>query len=463
MISTDPTATLVGDLQAALGREHVLVDPDLRATYETAYGGRASGEAVAVVRPGTVEAVAAILSICRAHGTGIVPQGGNTGLVEASIPRPGEGQVLLSTKRLDQMGAPDLGGEIEVGAGVTLANLQARAREFGWDAGLDIGSRDSATIGGLVSTNGGGARAIRYGTARARVSGLEAVLADGSVVRFMRHLGKDNAGFNLPSLLIGSEGTLGVVTRILWRLVPPPGEMVSVLVPVGSIGVAVELAGLLRSKVATLEALELISAPSIELASNYLGRPLPGPAAAHHLLIDCRFDESSTEALFGVLGDYGVSQGTSTAVEAKGRRRLWEFRECLPEALLGQLPRHPFDVGLPVERMAEFTDRLEQLVEDGSPAWRLVYFGHLGDGNLHLHVIGPDRDDVEVDAAVLGLVAECGGTISAEHGIGVTKAPYLGLMRSDQEIATMRAIKGALDPRQIMNPGAVLVPDEATG
>jgi FAD/FMN-containing dehydrogenase len=449
---------LVDRLTEVVGTADVITDAAVRSRFESDWSGRWQGEAIAVVRPADADQIEAVLAVCRERGVAVITQGGNTGLVGGSVPRPGGSpQVVLSTGRLTGVERPDPAtGQVRVGAGVTLAELQRLAREHGLDAGLDLGARDSATIGGVVACDAGGARAIRYGTARARVAGLQAVLPEGGRVDHMNGLLKDNAGLDLTALLVGSEGTLGVITEVLWRLVAPPGELTAALVPLDSAATAVELAGLLRAGVRTLEAVELMSGPCVDLSLAYLDQTSPIPAAPFSVLIECEADDDSLAALAGTLDQLGLGDDAAIAVDPTGRERLRRIREALPEAIAADGLSHKFDIGVPAAALVGFLDRLGPRVEETAAGARLLYFGHLGDGNLHVNVLGPGAADEAIDTAILTWVAECGGTISAEHGIGLHKAAYLSLVRSRAEIDAMWAIKRALDPHLILNPGAIL-------
>jgi len=431
------TGSLAAALADVVGEGHVLVDDDVRAPYETDWTRRFSGRSVAVVRPRSAEEVAGVLRACAEHGVAVVPQGGNTGMVGGGVPRDGE--VVLSLARLTALGEVDLAtAQVSAGAGVTLAVLQDAARAAGLDAGVDFAARDSATVGGLVATDAGGIRAVRHGTVRARVAGLEAVLADGSVVSRMSGLLKDNAGYDLPALLVGSEGTLGIITAVRWRLVPRREGLVAALVPVDSIGAAAALMGSVRA-LPSLEACELMTREGVELTSEHLRISPPVDAPACVLIETGSLDELASLDI----DDAIVADDTAS------RERLWRLRESHTEAIGAAGIPHKLDVGVPLDRLASFVDALPD-------AGRTIVFGHLGDGNLHVNVLGPEPDDESVDEAILRLVAEHGGTISAEHGVGVAKARYLHLTRSAPEIAAMRAIKAALDPGGILNPGAVM-------
>jgi FAD/FMN-containing dehydrogenase len=451
------TDSFTSTLAELVGPRHVLLDADLRAPYERDWTGRWQAECLAVVSPGDVGEVAAVVRACAAHDIGIVPQGGNTGLVGSATPRPAGSQVVLSLTRLNELGEVDPAtAQVRAGAGVTLAALQQHARAAGWAAGLDLAARDSATVGGLVACNAGGPRAIRYGTARARVGGLEAVLGDGTVVRRMSGLLKDNAGFDIPALLIGSEGTLGVITAVLWRLVARLDARTVALIGVESIEAAVQIAAALRPRLESLELCELITASGMRLVLDYLRVKSPTPPAPAFVLLECAARADPLEQLAAALTELGVADRAVVAADADGRARLLRLREAHTEAIAAAGPVHKLDVGVPLSRLAEFIDRVGDVAQRAAPGCRLIVFGHLGDGNVHVNVLGLDPGDIEVETAVLELAVECEGTISAEHGVGVQKPRYLSLVRSEGELSAMRAIKRALDPEWILNPGAVL-------
>jgi FAD/FMN-containing dehydrogenase len=441
-------------LSAIVGARHVLTDPDLRAPYETDWSGRYRGCARLVVRPADCGEVVAVMDVCSGFGATVVPQGGNTGLVGAGVPRDGE--VLLSLRRLAAVGEVDAGaGQVTVGAGVTLAALRDAARSAGLDPGLDFGARDSCTVGGVMACDAGGARALRYGTARARVAGVEAVLADGSVVSRMAGLAKDNAGYDLPALLVGSEGTLGVITRVRWKLVPWLRARVAALVPLGSAGEAASLLGALRAGAPSLESCDFFLDSGLELVLRYLRRGSPvRRRAPFYVLAECAAVSDPTEELAAALSEVWAEDAL-IADDTTGREALWALRERHPEAINAAGVPHKLDVGVPLSRLAEFVERAPA-VAAGAGAEQVIMFGHLGDGNVHVNVLGADLGDERVDDTVLSLALECGGTISAEHGVGIAKARWLARARGEVEVAAMRAIKRALDPDGRLNPGAVL-------
>jgi FAD/FMN-containing dehydrogenase len=449
------TASLADALRDAVGPAHVLEDPDLRAPFETDWTGRFSGAARLVVRPGSAEEAAAVLRASAEHGVPVVPQGGNTGLVGGGIPRGGE--VLLSLGRLDALGEVDVAsGQVQAGAGVTLSALQAHAAAAGLDAGLDFGARDSATLGGIVATDAGGARALRHGTARAHVAGLEAVLADGGVVSRLSGLLKDNAGYDLPALLVGSEGTLGVITCVRWRLVARQAARVAALVGLPSAGAAAGLLAALRPTLPSLEAADFFLDDGLRLVLEHLdvASPVTEPSPVY-VLLECAAASDPTEALAAALAAAGVDDAI-VADDTASRERLWRLREGHAEAINAAGVPHKLDVGVPLAALETFLHRVPGAVEAVAPGARTILFGHLGDGNVHVNVLGASPDDPAVDEAVLRLVAGLGGTISAEHGIGVAKARWLPLVRGESDIAAMRAVKAALDPAGRLNPGVVL-------
>jgi FAD/FMN-containing dehydrogenase len=446
---------LIEALVAAVGARDVLVDDDVRASYETDWTRRFHGRARAVVRPGGAAEVAAVLAACREHGAAVVAQGGNTGMVGGGVPRGGE--IVLSLGRLRDLGEVDRAtAQVTVGAGVTLAALQAHARAAGLDAGVDFGGRDSATVGGMVATNAGGIQAIRHGTVRARVAGLQAVLADGAIVDRRAGLLKDNAGYDLPALLVGSEGTLGVVTSVRWRLVPLLTARVAALIALPSVAAVAELLARVRPALSSLNAAELMTDEGMRLVLDHLGASSPlATEAPAYLLLECAGRADPTDELVAALDAAGVRDAV-VADEAGELDRLWRLREGHTEALNAAGIPHKMDIGVPLSQLARFAEEVVAVVQRVAPGARTIVFGHLGDGNVHVNVLGPDPEDDAVDEAVLRLAGECGGTISAEHGVGVAKARWLSLTRSDDEVRAMRAIKRALDPDGILNPGAVL-------
>ena len=461
---SDDVETLAQTLAQIVGPQHVLTDADVIGSFTVDWTGRWRGRAAMVVRPGTTAEVVAVVRACRASGVAIVPQGGNTGLVGGSVPgeRCDSEVVVLSLIRLDQLGSVDpAAGQVTVGAGVTLAGLQRHlvASATGLSFGVDLGSRDSATIGGMVATNAGGVHVVRYGGMRRQVVGLEAVLPNGEVFSRLSGLAKDNTGYDLPGLLTGSEGTLGIVTAVRLALVATPARRVTAVVGLDSTAAVVDAVSALRREVPSLEAAEVFYQEGLDLVCRYadLAPPLPGTWGAY-LLIDCAGpDDGVVDELAHWLDSSGIDdEATAVATDGPARRRLWALRERHAEAVNWLGVPHKLDVSLPLSVLAAFMTAVRHTVTQVSSDATLIVWGHAGDGNLHVNVVGPDPENYEVDDAVLRLVADMGGSISAEHGIGRAKVPWLHLTRSDSDIGAMRAIKHALDPTGFLNPGVLL-------
>ena len=450
--------TLEADLCEAVGEKHVLVDPSVTATYETDWTRRFTGRARCVVRPADTQQVASVLQLCGSHGVAVVTQGGNTGLVGGGIPT--EGEVVLSTLRLRHIGPVDvLTDQVTVGAGVTLAALQQTVRPICLDFGVDFAARDSATIGGLVSTNAGGERVLRYGSTRQQVVGLEAVLADGSVLSRLDALPKDNAGFDLVGLLTGSEGTLAVITGVRARLWPLFTHRTVALLGLDSPGAAIAALAALKSRLGSLEAAELFLANGLELVMRHTGLPAPMPGQhPAYLLVECAERVDPGEAVLEALEEVSaLVPGLVDIVmgeDARGRAGLWRYREAHTESINAIGVPVKLDVAIPHAHLERALKELPDVVAHVAPGAQTILFGHLHEGNLHVNVLGAN-DHHAVTDAVLRYVASLHGSISAEHGVGRAKAEWLALTRSPAEIAAMRSIKNALDPGLLLNPGVI--------
>ena len=448
---------LVTVLREVVGERHCLADPALRASYETDWTRRFHGAARAVVRPASTAEVAAILRACAAEGAGVVPQGGNTGLVGGSVPRGGE--VVLSLLRLSEIDeVAATAGEVTVGAGATLAAVQGAARAAGWEVGVDLGARDSATIGGMVATNAGGVNVVRHGSMRSQLLGFEAVLADGTVVRRLPGIPKDNTGYDIGGLLAGSEGTLAVITRVGLRLVPQLRNRAVCVIGFADAIAAVAAAGILRRTLASVHALELFTDAGLELVMRHAGVAAPFAARTPaYLLVEVASGETDpADALFAAIQSLGVDEDSvAVATATDARDRLWQLRERHTEVMNAEGVPHKLDVSVPASRYAELVERAPIVVAAVAPDARTIVYGHVGDGNLHVNVLGPAPEDEAVDDAVLALVLELGGSVSAEHGIGVAKVGWLARDRGESAVAAMRAIKAAWDPKGIMNPGVI--------
>ncbi|WP_033213697.1 FAD-binding oxidoreductase [Kitasatospora phosalacinea] len=445
---------LARHLAAVVGPTHVLADAGLRAPYETDFTGRYTGRARLVVRPADTAQVVEVLRICREAEAPVLPQGGNTGLVGGSVPTAAGDQVVLSLRRLDGAGPIDPDARrITVGAGLTLSALQGRLRPRGWEFGVDLASRDSATLGGMIATNAGGERVLRYGTTRANVAGLEAVLADGTVLDRLAGLPKDNTGYDLTGLLVGSEGTLAVLTAARLRLVPRPGHRVAALLAVDSLAAATALVTRLR-RIDSLELAEFFTAEGLALVLEHTGLPAPFRAAHPvYLLVECAARHDPADELAEALEGADV-RDAAVALDAVDRHRLAAYRERHTEALNAAGTPLKLDVTLPLAELPGFAAALPGLLDGRA---RPYLFGHLAEGNVHVNLLGTAPEDEDaVSLAVLRRVADAGGSISAEHGIGRAKARYLHLGRSAAEIAAMRAVKTALDPAWLLSPGTLL-------
>ena len=447
------------DLRDIVGERHCLTDAALRASYETDWTRRFSGSALAVVRPVSAKEVAAILRACVSAGVGVVPQGGNTGLVGGSVPRGGE--VVLSLLRLNEVGNVDPdAGEVTVGAGATLASVQAAARAAGWEVGVDLGARDSATIGGMVATNAGGVNVLRHGSMRRQILGFEAVMADGTILRRLPGMPKDNTGYDLGALLAGSEGTLAVITQVRLRLVSRLAHRAVAVAGFENATLAVAAAARLRRGLGSVLALELFTDAGMELVMRHASVAAPFSARRPaYLLIEAGSDERDpTDGLVAALEAFELGDAAVVASDPGGRHRLWQLRERHTEAVNAEGVPHKLDVSVPLARYAEMVDRAPAVVTAVDEGARTIVYGHVGDGNVHVNVLGPSADDEQVDDAVLELVLELGGSASAEHGIGVAKVDWLVRDRGEDAVDAMRAIKAAWDPEGILNPGVLFRP-----
>jgi len=447
---------VISRLIEIVGRDHVLTGADQRAPYETDWTGRFRGCTDAVVRPGSVEEVAAVIDLCRLEGIALVAQGGNTGLVGGGVPLDRE--LVVSLLRLDTIDAIDINAhQVTVGAGVTISGLRAAADRAGLAYAVDFGARDSATIGGTIATNAGGINVLRYGGTREQVVGLQAVLGGGEVISRLQGLVKDNTGYHLPSLLCGSEGTLGIVTAARLRLIARHAHRVAALIGFATVDQAVTAVAGLRSGLDSLEAAEIMFADGMRLVCEAFGlaqpfrRPMPV-----YVLVEAADHHDPTDSLATSVGGIAGVLDVAVATDAARRAALWRYRDDHTLAINTLGPPHKLDVTLPISLLAEFVTSVPVIVAGVAPHARTWLFGHVGDGNIHVNLSGLDPDDDRADEAVLVYVGELGGSISAEHGIGTAKTRWLHLNRSPAEINTMRAIKQALDPAGILNPHVLL-------
>jgi FAD/FMN-containing dehydrogenase len=435
---------LIKALSGIVGEQHVLTG-DAAAGYCVDWTGRFRGNATAVVRPADTGQVAAVLVACSEAGVAVVPQGGNTGLVGGGVPLHEE--VVLSLTRLNQIGPVDQdAAQVTAGAGVTLQRVGDTDPEL--DLGIAIASRETATVGGAVATNAGGVRVLRYGPMRAQLRGIEAVLSDGTILSHLAGLTKDNTGYDYPSLLAGSEGTLAVITQARLRLVPRPRDLIAAIAGARDLAELHALAGRAVRTVPGLMSAEFFTSAGLDILTEHTGLvpPLPAPAPAY-LFLEAEGPDVLDE-LAELLGDQEAVVGESAA----DRRRLWAYRERQPEAagFLGTPIK--LDVSVPAARWVELASRAPAVVRDADPGATVITFGHVVDGNVHVNIVPAAPADGRHEDAVFSLVASLGGSISAEHGIGTLKARWLKLARTPEELALFTRIRAALDPTATLNP-----------
>ncbi|MGH8272713.1 MAG: FAD-binding oxidoreductase [Gammaproteobacteria bacterium] len=463
-------------LRGAVGETHVLTGVDA-APYLTDWRERYSGQAMAVVRPGSTDEVAAVVRLCAEAGIPIVPQGGNTGLCGGATPDDSGRAVVLSLQRLKRIRGMDLDNDtMEVEAGCVLQTVQETARDAGRLFPLSLASEGSCTIGGNLATNAGGTEVLRYGMMRALALGLEVVTAQGDIWHGLRGLRKDNTGYDLRDLFIGSEGTLGVITAATLKLYPLPVARCTALLALSSIEDAITMLTRARSGFgASLTGFELMARNCLEAVTRCFPQqrlPFEGDSAALPWfalleLSDSESEEHARERFETVLGEAIESGYVKDAVIAESiaqSQALWHLRESIPlaEKETGKSIKH--DISVPVSRMADFVHDTNRALQQAFPGIRHVIFGHLGDGNLHYNVApGDDWSETELLAkqdAVFELVHDSvhsvGGSISAEHGVGQLKRDALLRYKDPVELALMRSIKQSLDPQNIMNPGKVV-------
>jgi FAD/FMN-containing dehydrogenase len=437
------------DLKNVVGSSHVITDSDVLAGRSVDHTGRYRGKASALVRPGSAEQVAEVLRVCRDAGAHVTVQGGRTSLVAGTIPEHDD--VLLSTERLSGLGDVDtVERRVEVGAGATLAGVQHAANTAGLVFGVDLAARDSATVGGMASTNAGGLRTVRYGNMGEQVIGLQVALPDGSLMRRHSLVRSDNTGYDLPALFVGAEGTLGVITALDLRLHPSPSHRVTAVCGFADLDALIE-AGRTFRDVDGIAALELIDGRAAALTGEHLGvnSPVEGDWL---LLVELAADHDQTERLADLLDGAQLCGEPAVGVDTAAQQRLWRVREALADVLGVYGPPLKFDVSLPLAAISGFAREAAELiyaqVGDALP----LLFGHIGEGNLHLNVLRvPLEREKALYAPMMDLIAASGGNVSSEHGVGSRKRPYLGMSREAADIAAMRAVKAALDPTGYLN------------
>jgi len=465
---------LIEQLRAAVGAAHVLVDGDLSA-YEMDWRKRAQGKALAVVRPANTQEVAAVVKLCAASGTPIVPQGGNTGMVVGSTPDASGREVVLNLGRLNRIRAIDEGNlTMTVEAGCILQVLQEKAEAAGFLFPLSLAAEGSCTIGGNLGTNAGGTQVVRYGNTRELCLGLEVVTAQGEVWDGLSGLRKDNTGYDLRNLFIGSEGTLGIITAATMKLYPLPTATLTAWAAVPSMEAAVKFLGLAHRHLgAGLTGFEVMGQFALSLVAKHMPQlrvPLYEDTPCCVLLENSdQESEAHAREQFERLLEAALEDGCATdAVVAENiaqAKALWSVREHIPLAQAQEGLNIKHDISIPVSRIPAFCAETDALLQREIPGVRLVNFGHLGDGNLHYNVQTPidvdgaaflRNEEARVNTLVFDQVKRFDGSISAEHGIGTLKVDKLPQYKSPVALDMMRSLKRALDPQNILNPGRVL-------
>jgi FAD/FMN-containing dehydrogenase len=470
------SASLIDKLRAIVGAAHVLTEGDLSA-YEQDWRKRSRGKALAVVRPASTQQVAEVVKACAAAGTAIVPQGGNTGLAVGSIPDESGTQVLLNLQRMNAIRGIDAANlTMTVDAGCVLQTLQETAEKAGFLFPLSLAAEGSCTIGGNLATNAGGTQVLRYGNARELCLGLEVVTPQGGIWEGTSGLRKDNTGYDLRDLMIGSEGTLGIITAATLKLYPLPAARLTAWAAVPSLDDAVTLLGLAHKHLGSeLTGFEVMGKFALSLVGKHMPQlrvPFVDDAAVPYCVLLENSDSESEEharARFEALLETAFESGCVTdAVVAENltqAHQLWHIRESIPLAQAEEGLNIKHDISIQISRIPAFVAHTDAVLQREIPGVRLVNFGHLGDGNLHYNVQAPAEGDPKaflrehedhVNHLVYEAVAEFGGSFSAEHGIGELKADKLEKYQSPVAMGMMRAIKQALDPQGIMNPGRVL-------
>ncbi len=469
---TDIRAILRARLDAAVGGEQVLTDPADTAPFVSDWRGRYHGQALAVVRPGSTEQVAAVVRACAELGVPIVPQGGNTGQCGGATPDDRGNAIVVSLTRMNRVRAVDTANAtLTAEAGVRLAMVQQAATDAGLMFPLSLAAEGSCTIGGNLSTNAGGHAVLRFGNTRELVLGIEVVLADGRIWNGLRGLRKDNTGYDLKQLFIGAEGTLGIVTAAVLRLHAAPTSRATALAALPDVAGAVRLLVNLRQALGDrITGFELMSAQSMALSRKHhpaLPDPCPGSPWYALLQIDDNASDSPVsvqlERALDAALESGIVRDATIAQSGEQARELWAIRENIAEAQRRDGPNIKHDISLPVSVIPRFLDESGAALAAALPGVRFVIFGHLGDGNLHYNLAAPEgvlpnaflANTERANRIVHDLVAAHGGSISAEHGIGQQKRDELVRYKSAVELDLMRRVKVALDPSGVFNPGKI--------
>jgi FAD/FMN-containing dehydrogenase len=451
---------IVQSIVDIVGPKGVLTGDDVTSRPNFSWGA-GSCPAQAIVRPASTEELSRIMALCHEHGQTVIPWGGLTGLVNGITCKPDD--IVISLERMNAIEHVDAeAGTLTVQAGAILQNVREAAEEAGWLFAVDFGARGSANIGGMISTNAGGNSVVRYGMMREQVLGLEAVMADGTVISSMNEMLKNNAGYDLKHLFIGSEGSLGIVTRAVLRLRPAPRTVQTAFVALASFA---DVAALLRRLgiefEGKLSSFEVMWRNHYHYMVEETGKHqafLPTDYPYYVLLESEGSDpEREEEQFMGVLGTLMEEGHVADAVIAQSGQQaaqLWEMRDDVETLIHTISPVAVFDISLPIREMEAYINGLQEELQQRFPEARLISFGHLGDGNIHVGV-GPAHDKHAVETMVYERLSKVNGSISAEHGIGLEKREFLPLSRSAAEIQLMKTLKKALDPQNLLNPGKI--------
>ncbi|WP_027967432.1 FAD-binding oxidoreductase [Halomonas halocynthiae] len=458
---------LLEQITTLVGAANVLTGQDVSAR-SADWMSAAPCRAAAIIRPASTDELSKVMRACHAARQPVVTHGGVTGLVHGAAAKPDE--LVISMERMNRIEAIDtVGSTLTVQAGTPLQSVQEAAEDAGLQFPLDLGARGSCTIGGNISTNAGGIRVIRYGMTRQLVLGLEAVMADGRVVSSMNHMLKNNAGFDLKQLFIGSEGTLGIVTRAVLRLHPQTPDVQTALVACPDFDALTGLLSHMNQALGgNLSAFEAMWHNHYHLLTEESGRhtaPLPTDSPFYAIVESLGIDADSHAAQFSQALESAFERelicDAVLAHSSQQRQGLWAIREDIEGLLQLLAPFFVFDVSLPISAMQDYVTEVEQAVAQRWPEGRVITFGHLGDGNLHFSITVGSDDDASrqaVEQCVYRPLSALGGSVSAEHGIGLEKRRYLDLSRTADELALMRQLKQALDPHNLLNRGKVLDP-----
>jgi FAD/FMN-containing dehydrogenase len=474
-VMTPQQSQIVETVLERFGSKAVTTDPDTIAPWVTDWRGRFHGAAPALLSPGSTAEVAAMIGLAAEAGVPIVPQGGNTGMVGGATPPMDGSALLLSLRRMNRIRALSPESNLAVAeAGVILADLRDAAEKAGRRFPLDLGARGSATIGGLVSTNAGGVQVLRFGTMRSLVAGVEAVMPDGSVHDGLAALKKDNRGYDLNQLLIGAEGTLGIVTAASLRLVPGMVARAVAWVGVESPARGLALLRAIEARTDAVESFEIIPDDTLQLVLRHVPgtrQPLPGRYRWHALIeavatdADAEPPAALIERLLAPALESGLVEDAVIAASEAQAEAFWRIRHAISEAERSAGPAVQHDISVPVDDMPRFMIEGAAAAEARFAGTHAIAFGHLGDGNVHFHVRAPEGADPVrwyaeegpvISRFVHDMVVAARGSISAEHGIGQMKRDELARLSAPSRMAVLRAIKGALDPKGILNPGKLV-------